>query len=137
LGIRGSESPEAILKHEYSAKSIAEEHLGLLTSGLDAEGEELRARLLDVGEGRTVGKATSELRSATTRIFLKLSSLRGGLAEGLDWGGDDIGAVDEPADVLASNSELGHGGLEVAHHQFLVVNHGLPLASSALKKRPP
>ena len=49
-----------------------------------------------------------------------------GLAEGRLRDGDDFGAVDEVARVVADNGELSHGGLEVAHHELLVVDHVLP-----------
>ena len=55
-----------------------------------------------------------------------------GLAEGRLRDGDDFGAVDEVARVVADNGELSHGGLEVAHHELLVVDHALPCAGGAL-----
>lgn len=56
-----------------------------------------------------------------------------GLLDRRDRLGDDIGAVDELVRVVADNGELGHGRLEVGHHEALVVNHALPFTSSALK----
>ena len=50
------------------------------------------------------------------------------LAEGRLRDGDDFGAVDEVARIVADNGELSHGGLEVAHHELLVVDHALPRA---------
>ena len=44
--------------------------------------------------------------------------------------GNDIGAVNELVGVLAENLQLSHGGLEFSHHELLVVDHGLPEASS-------
>lgn len=48
------------------------------------------------------------------------------------WVGENIGAVDEVVWVVASDGKLSHRRLEVRHHELLVVNHALPLASSAL-----
>lgn len=60
------------------------------------------------------------------------SDLRGGYAKRRNRLGDDVRAVNEFSRVLTEDGEFGHGGLEVAHHQLLVVDHALPLASSSL-----
>ena len=59
-------------------------------------------------------------------------SLRCGFAKW--WGGRryDLRAVNEVVTVVAEKCELRHGGCEVAHHKLLVIDHALPLASSAL-----
>lgn len=55
-----------------------------------------------------------------TTISLEMY-VRSRLGDGWHGCGNDIGAVNEILDILAGNSELGHGSLEIAHHQLLVV----------------
>ena len=99
---------------------------------------EIGVTIRALGNDRRLTGVGLESREGRSRAGLLNIVRRGsggegrGLGDGRKRSGDDVGAVDEVVRVVANNGELGHSGLEVRHHELLVVNHALPLASSAL-----
>ena len=94
---------------------------------------DLRAGNGGNGDGRTGGgREGRELELRASKLEVS-SGERGReldvLGEGLG-NRDDIGAVNEFANVLSKDLHLRHGGLELAHHELLVVDHRLPEARS-------
>lgn len=54
-----------------------------------------------------------------------------GLVDSRLRGGQDLGAVDQVAGVVAENGELGERGLEARRHELLLVDEALPEACRA------
>lgn len=57
---------------------------------------------------------------------------RGGLLDGGQGDGNDVGAVDEVRAVVAEDGELVEGGPEAVGHELLLVDEALPEAGGAL-----